>query len=886
MKDGIRRELGKAPLKVFQWFCRPEYHRDIEGDLIELYQDRLDEKGPGYANLMSWIDVALLFRPSIIKPISLFNPLKGPFMLKNNLKIAWRQLSKNRFVTLINLSGLIIGMTAALFIWQYVHFESSYDKFHEKSEQIFRIRTDRINDGVPFMQFAGGTAGAAPLLKKHFTQVDDYVKLRGAGEAVFSYEYGRSVRLDRVFFSMPSLFDIFSFSLVEGDEETALSEPFFACISQSTAKKLFGDEDPIGKTIMHNNSRKLQVTGVFADVPANSHIKFDILISYITFTDVIAPDAPTETSMTWDGYYSYVLLQPGTDWQDLESRIPAAIEQDYDPEIASMVALYLQPLEDIHLNSHYLFETEVNGNQRVVQFLWLIGISVLLIAWFNYINFSTANSEVRAREVGVRKVLGGTQRKLIYQFLTEATLLNIFAIAVSFLLVWLLQPFFERLIGQPVSLSIFSETNLLMITVAVLLVGTLLSGLYPAFFLSSMRPIKVLKAGAGGSQRPQSKWLSKGLVTLQFIATVILIAGTFIVNRQLKFLQDTDLGFEVDQTLIVKGPKSTDSTFVSKSNIFKQQLEQLGSVRGVAASTSIPGQAFGWTAGGVQRVGAAEDQSQSFHVMAADVEYADLYDMELVAGRHMSTEMGSDESIACLLNETGAALLDFSSPEDAVGKEIEFWGDRFMVVGVLKDFYQESAKSDIEPLVLRARPPQWDADYYSVKMSTDQLGSTLASVEESWQKVFPEDPFEHFFLNDHFNTQYESELRFSRIFSLFSGLAIFVSCLGLFALVTFTTERRKKEIGIRRVLGAKISGIVRMISMDFVRMILLALILATPLCWYAMNLWLEGFANRVNIPWWYFAIAGSITLIVALLPVSLQSIRAALLNPADTLKNE
>ncbi len=299
---------SKIVLDLFRWYCRPEYHDNIEGDLIELYHIRVVDKGVGYANIMLWMDIILLFRPSIIKPFSFFNLLKGPFMIQNNLKIAWRQLRKNSYVTLINLSGLIIGMTAALFIWQYIHFESSYDKFHEKSDRIFRVRTDRIENGVPFMQFAAGTAGAAPLLKKHFSQVEDYVKLRDAGEAVFNAQHDRSIRLDKVYFAMPSLFDIFSIPLLEGDPLTALSEPFQVCISQSSAKKLFGDANAIGKTIMHNNARELQVTGVFKDLPLHSHIKFDLLISYITFTDVLAAEAPTETSLTWDGYFSYLLL--------------------------------------------------------------------------------------------------------------------------------------------------------------------------------------------------------------------------------------------------------------------------------------------------------------------------------------------------------------------------------------------------------------------------------------------------------------------------------------------------------------------------------------------------------------------------------------------------
>lgn len=879
-------EAPRWLLKLFKFFCRPEYHPDIEGDLLEFFDLRCEERSLRYARWMLFFDVLLLFRPSLIKPISDFIPFKHPIMFQKNVKIAWRHLMKNKFVTMINLSGLIIGMTAALFIWQYVHYERSYDNFHENADQIFRVRTDRIKDGVTFMQFAGGAAGAAPLLKNNFPEVEDYVKLIGVGESVYSYEQRDPIREAQAYFAMPTIFSVFSYDLLEGDPNSVLSEPFTACISASTAKKLFGDENPIGKTITRNNSQRYEVNGIFADCPTNSHLKFNILLSYVTFSDVFVEDGSSETAMGWDGFFSYLLLQPNTDWKALEAKIPDAIEKNYDADTRESIAFYLQPLRDIHLTSNYLIEAEVNGNGRVVNFLFLIGISVLLIAWFNYINLSTANSELRAREVGVRKVLGGSPNKLIGQFLTEAALLNVFAIVCSFLLVWALQPFFESLIGEELQHSLFSDGRLLLLTAGILLVGTLLSALYPSLFLSSFQPIKVLKPGFSGKQNGGSRWLSKGLVTVQFIASVTLIVGTMIVFRQLNFLQDTKLGLNIDQTLILKGPAIVDSTLADKSRLFKQEIEQIGSVKMLSASTSIPGQAFGWTAGGVHRISQADEQSENFHVMAADVDYTQLYEMELAAGRHMSEEMGSDQRTACLLNETGAALLGFETAEAAIGQGIEFWDDQFTVVGVLKDFYQESAKAPVEPLVLRAQPANNRPSYYSVKLSTQDLSGSLAGIEKTWSGLFPGNTFEYFFLDDHFNKQYAAEQRFSRVFTLFSGLAILVSCLGLFALVTFMTERKRKEIGVRRVLGASVGNIVGLLSKDFLKLIVIALLIATPLSWYAMQQWLEGFANRISIPWWFFALAGVLAIGIAFATVSFQSIRAALADPVDTLRTE
>lgn len=886
MPNTQRSEPSKFSLKLFRWFCRPEYHPDIEGDLLELFEDRQELRGPAYAQWLLFFDILLLFRPSIVKPVSGLNPFKYPTMFKSNVKVAWRHLLKNRFVTLINLSGLIIGMTAALFIWQYVHYERSYDDFHENADRIYRVRTDRIKDGVPFMQFAGGTAGIAPIMQKSFPEVEDYVKLTGDGEAIYSYRQDQSLNVEKAYFATASIFDIFSFKLLEGDPQTALTKPFTACISASIAEKLFGDENPLGKTISRNKTQQYEVTGVFEDCPSNSHLKFDILLSYITFSDVLREGSPTETSMTWDGFFSYLLLKPNTDWQELEAKIPEAIAANYEAGIQESVAFYLQPLSDIHLTSNYLVEAEVNGNGNTVRFLFLIGISVLLIAWFNYINLSTANSELRAKEVGVRKVLGGSPGKLIGQFLTEAALLNIFAILVSFLLVWILYPWFKSLIGTELPLTLFSDGRLLGLTALVLLLGTLLSGLYPAFILSSFKPMITLKSGSGGKGSGGKQWLSKGLVTLQFIASVGLIVGTLVVYKQINFLQDTKLGLNIDQTLIIKGPRGIDSTFAQKSAVFKQEVEKIGEIKTLAASTSIPGQAFGWTAGGVHRLGTPEEDTESFHVMAADVDYTQLYEMELAAGRHMSSEMVSDENTACMLNETGLALLQFKSAEEAIGKNIEFWGEQFTIVGVLKDFYQESPKAEVEPLVLRARPAHWSADYYSVKLNPQNLSQSLAGIESSWTALFPGNPFEHFFLDDHFNELYESEQRFSKVFTLFSGLAILVSCLGLFALVTFMTERKRKEIGVRRVLGASVGNIVSLLSRDFIKLIVLALIIATPLAWYAMQQWLEGFANRIAIPWWFFGLAGMMALGIALATVSFQSVRAALADPVDALRNE
>ncbi|MEM9919403.1 MAG: ABC transporter permease [Bacteroidota bacterium] len=804
-------------------------------------------------------------------------------MFQNNLKIAVRQLLKNKFISFINLLGLVIGMTAALFIWQYVNYEKSYDNFHDYSEDVFRIRTDRVKDGVTFMKFAGGAAFAAPFMKNNFSEVEDYVKLKSSREAVYTYKDNAAFRERRAFFAMSSVFDIFSFPLLKGDPKTCLTDPFTVCLSESMAEKMFGSEDPMGKMIRRNDDLEYRVTGVFADCPENSHMKFEILLSYATYSNVFYNDGVTETSPYWDGYYSYLKLKPGTDWKALEARIPAAIEASYDADVRKQVELYLQPLRDIHLKSNLLGEFKTNGDDASVSFLFIIGIIILFVAWFNFINLATARSELRAREVGVRKVVGGSRGSLIRQFLTEAALMNVVAIAFSFMLVQLCGPLLKPLLGHSVSISIFSDIKLVAIVLTVFLVGTLLAGLYPAFLLSSYKPLRVLKSSH--TDKGKGGFLRKGLVVVQFMAAAGLIACTLVVYSQLHYMQNTKLGVNIEQIMVVKGPTAMDSTFEERAETFKRELFKMPNMKKLAASSSVPGQGFGWTAGGVQLVGAPEDEAESFHVMEADAEYSQLYEMALVAGRHLSPEMIGDRS-GVLLNEKGAALLKFDRPEDAVGRRLSFWGSEFTIVGVLKNFHQESPKAVVEPLVLRAKQPAQIPSFYSIKMSTQNLKQVIADLEGKWASVFPGNPFDYFFLDDHFHKQYAADERFGQIFSLFSGLAIFVSCLGLFALMAFMAERKKKEIGIRKVLGASVPGIVRMLSRDFLILMVLALLIAIPIVWYFMNGWLNNFANRIDIQWWIFVLAGLGSIGLALLTISFQSLKAAMADPVESLRNE
>ncbi len=876
--------IKKYADRFFRWFCKPEYYIDIRGDLEELYQEKIQSSTKFRAELSFVKEVLLLFRISLIRPF--YPSFNHSTMFIHHLTIAWRHLTKNPTISLIHIMGLVIGMTAALMIWKYISFERSYDTFHDKADRIYRVRTDRLKDGEPFMQFAAGTACAGPLLKAQFPQVKHYVKLRISNDAVYATNNEHSFKVEDAYFAMPSLFDIFSFDLVSGDPKTCLDKPFTVCISTSLAKKFFGDEDPIGQTLTRNGTEIYTITGVFPDIPANSHFKFNLLISYVTFSDVLNKDSPTETSATWDGFYTYLLLHPDTDWKSLEAEFPAAIERTFDREMRENVAFHLQPLTDIHLTSHYLIEAEANGDKTSVFLLSIIGIMILIIAWVNYINLSTARASIRAKEVGIRKVVGVRKGKLVTQFLLETALINAVAFVISLVLVHILNTPFEALVGKAIPVSIFNDYTLLLSTLGIFLLGVVLSGLYPSFQLSAYRPIQALKSGFTKLEAQQRINLRKGLVLVQFIASAGLIASTILIYHQLQYLQKTNLGLNMDQMLILKGPIKHDSTTFPNYHTFMQEVAQFASVKQMSGSTSIPGQGFGWTIGTVIRLGGPKPITRAFHAMAADEAYTQMYEMELAAGRHLKEEMGTDQ-IACLLNETGAAKLEFNSPEEAIGTKLELKnGNQLTIVGILKDFYQKSPKSVIEPLLLVEPWGTMIPSYFSVKLSTEQLTQTIGQIESKWGEFFPGNPFEYFFLDDHFNKQYAADKRFGYVFSLFSGLAIFISCLGLFALIAFTIERKRKEIGIRKVLGASVSGILYLLSQEVLKLALISMLIATPIVWYFIQQWLENFAHHISIQWWVFIFAGILIVFITLTTVSYHSLKAAMANPVDSLRDE
>ncbi|HRI60245.1 MAG TPA: ABC transporter permease [Saprospiraceae bacterium] len=815
-------------------------------------------------------------------------------MIQNYLKIGVRNLLRKKFTTVINLAGLVVGMTAAMLIWQYVAFEKSYDNFHTNAGRIYRVRTDRFPQGVPDLQFAAGTACAGPLLKAQFPEVEEFVKLYPSGEKVI-VNGDINFREKKVAFASAAFFNVFSYPLLSGDPQKCLNEVWTACLSESAAKRYFGLGNPIDKTFKISNGNgafdTYRVTGVFQDMPENTHMKWDVLLSYVTFSTVKVTDGSSETAGFWDGFLTYVILKPDTDPKVLEQKIPPLLSRQFGTdfqEFKDSISFALQPLTDIHLKSHHLLEAEVNGDANAVGFLLIIGSLVLLIAWFNYINLSTAHAESRAREVGIRKAVGSSRGSLIAQFLTESSMLNVAAIGISLLLARLLMPAFEQLSGRPMPFSLVSEPRLWFSVLAVFLIGTLLAGLYPAFVLSSFRPASVLKGGvlkgksAGGRS---SISLRKVLVVAQFAASVTLIVGTIVVSRQLAHLRSTDLGLNLDKTLVIKAPSVVSAGFQQNLNTFKNEMRQVAAVRNVAASSVVPGEPFTWLAGGIRRWDAPESDSKAVKAMAIDFDFVDAYQMQLSAGRNISADIISDSN-ACVLNERAVSHLGLGTPAEAVGIDINFWGVRLKIVGIVKNFHQQSPKATFEPVVMRVLNGNNPPDYFSLKIEGDNLPQTLEAIRAEWVAVFPGNPFDYFFLDEHFERQYAADQRFGSVFGLFALLAIFVSCLGLFALAANMARVRTKEIGIRKVLGASVAGITSLLAKEFLKLVVVALVIASPVAYFFMNKWLTDFAYRIDIQWWMFAVAGAVAVAVAFLTVGFQSVKAALANPVKSLRSE
>ncbi|MFD0793927.1 ABC transporter permease [Mucilaginibacter litoreus] len=794
-------------------------------------------------------------------------------MLKNHFKIALRNLWKHKVFSFINITGLSIGITACFFISMYVAFELSYDKFNTKADRIYRLVTD-IKTPSETINTDATSWAFAPNLKADFPEIESFVRVQRQDFLIRKDNI--KFQEDNCMLADSSLFKVFDFKLIKGDPKTALKAPTSVIFSETAVKKYFGDSDPIGKTVLiSGDAVPAQVTGVMKDMPANSQIKADVLLSMTSLTQKFRPDIDTQ----WGNYgaNTYLLLKPGVNAKSLQTKFPAFVEKHngVDARRNKMFAtLLLEPLKDVYL--HSTRGGQETGSMSNVYIFSIVAVFILLIACINFINLTTARSVERAKEVGIRKVVGAAKGELAGQFIGESVVLCIIAFLITLALSALLLPTFNQLSGKVISPGIFSNSSYILILFVVAVIIGVLAGIYPAAVLTSFKPVMVLKGRFSAGTK--GNLLRKSLVIVQFTVSIVLIIGTIIVYNQMNFMQNRDLGFSKDQMLVF----STDND--SGKQAFKQAVDGIPGVKATTFSSSVPGGGYNGAYSEIEN-NKGDLQVANLALYFVDFDYIKQFGIKMVAGRPFSRDfISTDTSQAMIINEEAAKLFGYTSPQQAVGRRFKQWGREGKIVGVMKNFHYKSLQEKIEPLTMRVELNA--LSLISIKVNTANLKGTLADIEGKWKQYIPNKPFSYFFLDEFFDRQYRSEQRFGKLFFNFAILAIAISCLGLLGLASYSTYQRTREIGIRKVLGASTPGIVNMLSTDFMKLVLISFFIATPLAWYFMHKWLQDFAYRIDIQWWVFLVAGVLAMIIALTTISFQAIRAALANPVKSLRSE
>ena len=834
-------------------------------------------------------------------------------MLRSYCIIAWRNLLRNKTFSFINVAGLAIGLAIAFLIYQYVQVEISYDRFHKNADRIYRIPITYSGSFQSLAPSAINHPAVGPAMKADFPEVEDYARLVRASlfipAATVAYEKEGQLPVifneERVYLADPSFLTMFSFPLIAGNAANALTEAMSIVITEQVAKKYFGEESPLGKILTLNNL-DFKVTGVMRDVPENSHLKFDMLLSFATLGENFGDDV-----WTWPEYYNYILLKPGADPAAVEKKIPAFLQKYLGKiweEHKFKSSIYLQPLTDIHLRSDLSFEQDINSSERTVYFLSLLGLFVLTIAWINYVNLSTAKSLERSKEVGLRKVSGATKTQLVTQFFFDAFVVNLLAVLLAAGLIVMTFPYFEDLTGKDIS-GVLQSTGtwysleFWLIVLGTLALGIVVVGVYPAMVLSSFNPSLVLKGKFLKSQR--GLWLRKALVGSQYVLSVFLIAGTITIYRQLTYMQEQDLGYNKEQVLVMRAAAITDSTYSSRIEYFRNNLFQIPGIEKMAASGEIPGQAI-TDRNTIRKLSDDDKDGVITRISAIDQEFISTYEIDLAAGRNFAEQdrfiftMQKNSPITddgylvaggqnrILINEDLATKLGFENPEDALHQIVKIRiGFQYAaeVIGVVKNYHQVSLRENYDP-VSYFYPIFDNWKYFSVRLNTPNLSGTIRKVEDVYLEAFPDNAFEYFFLDDYFNKQYQSDLHFGRIFGSFTIMAIVIACLGLFGLGVFSVTQRTKEVGIRKVLGASVSAILVLFSKDSVRLLLVSYVISIPLIYLAVSKWLTNFAFHIGMDWQIFLLPPVFLLTITIVTIVLISLRAAVMSPVVSLRHE
>ncbi|MCD6065744.1 MAG: FtsX-like permease family protein [Bacteroidetes bacterium] len=803
-------------------------------------------------------------------------------MLKNYFKIAWRNLWKNKLYSLINISGLSIGIAACVVIFLYVQFEWSYDRHYENTDRIYRL-TEILHLPKEDRQQAATSPPMAPTLKRNFPEIEDFTRILFSGRAL-SFEHKKIADI-KIVYADSGMYTVFGGGAIEGNLKRALNKPYSIVLTESLAKKCFGNTHALGKVMQFSDTINLTVTAVVKDVPETSHLTYDCVVSKITSLDM-NKETPgfMENEENWfnNSNFSYLLLKKNTNKDALQKKINFFAYKQMAEERKTSGLYYdfvLQPLKDIHLHSK--MDAEIDASRiSDISYIYIFSaaaILIMLIACSNFINLSTARSIARGKEIGLRKVIGAERKQLIIQFLSESVLFTLIAAVISMLLVYITISPFRNFTGKMISFDLLHNNALLLIYFSIIVVVGVLAGFYPALLMSSFAPIRSLKGLTRHSW--QDILLRKGLVVFQFTIAIVLIIGSSLVMQQIDFVQNTNIGFNKEQIFQV----GLERKAYEKKDLLIKEFERQNGVLACALSD------FSFS-NGISNIsllpeGASENEITSQSVICTDGNFLNTYQLKLVAGRDFSKAMSTDPTQAFIVNEAAVKFFNWGSPQKAIGKKIDWGlGKKGNVIGVVKDFNYKSLHEQIEPLIIHIQP-DWTGNI-SMRIKAGESKQALANLQKAWSSIVQDEPFDYQFLDDDFDKLFKGEQNMRVILNLFTVLAVLIACLGLFGLVSYTIKQRVKEIGVRKVLGASIKNISVLLSKDFLKLVCIAVIIATPLAWYCMNKWLQNFAFHIEIGWITFLIAGVLTICIALLTVSLQAAKAANANPVKSLRTE
>ena len=808
-------------------------------------------------------------------------------MIRNYLKIAIRNLLRYRFISFINLFGLTIGLTCCLLITTYILNELSYDKYNKNADNIYRVtRSFNNQEGVVSLNLSTIAPPFGYYLPTDFPEIKKMTRLYDNGTTPMKYKE-KIFNEKNIFFADENLFDVFTVKVLKGSPKTALYDPFSVMLTEEAAKKYFGDEDPMNKTIRANSQFDIKVTGIYKAFPSNAHLHPGMLLSFNTLKDsAVYGEENLRRSWGSNSFFTYLLMPDNFSPKKMISQFPAFVDrrmtgQEYvGQQPSKLTKLGLQKLTDIHLYSHTDYEAEPNGDISRVYIFSAIALFILLIACINYMNLSTARSALRAKEIGIRKVVGARRKELIGQFLGESILICWAAILIAGVFTFFTLPWLNKVSGQDLSFSMLLQPKVIVPLLITPFVVGIASGIYPALFMSSFQPVKTLKGlfKVGGS----SISFRKVLVVTQFSISIILIITTVIVFQQLHYVQKKSLGFDKERVITMAYSNEVARQYES----FRNELLQNSAFKNMTRSSRIPtGRLLDYMGANTFNGDSLQPVTTDIKFVSSDHDFVSTFGIPMIAGRYFSRDYGTDTA-SFVINESSVKALGWTK-ENAIGKDFKYGNQKGHIIGVINDFHFESMHQAIVPMVFIVQPSsQAYFNNLSVKIAGNDISTALSYMEKTWKKYFPETPVDYTFLDENFDKLYQSEQRQATIFTVFACIAIFIACLGLFGLSAFAISQRIKEIGVRKVLGANVSGIVALLSKDFLKLVAVAAVMAFPLAWYAMNNWLKDFAYRIDIQWWVFVLAGILAALIAFFTVSFQAIKAAVANPVTALRSE